>query len=505
MIAVRASAASRRRARLTAAVGAASLVLVTACGSTAATQGAARADDDGLTGARSTYAAGPGGSGLGEPGALPGQASVAAGPAGITSTPDAGGGAPVTHGGSRGAGPSAAAAGPLPTGPVEIGIAYKEGLEQAGQAAGVKISTADSKAVFDALVDEVNRTGGLAGRQIRPVYVVTPSNSSQTLAQLDQEKCVAWTEDHHVAAVATGGGFTEVLPACLQKKGVPFLFVTNGVTEKRAFERYPLMHLLYPGQYRATGPWVEQLWVHGWFNAPGIKIGVMRYDLPDQTRIQKQILEPALKQHGLSVTAEAAINLNAGDGGVSAVQSALLSFRSKGVTHLVNVDPDGNLTLFGMKFAESNNYRPKWALTSYVLPYLQQINNQSQLAGAAGLGWAPTIDVDESRDPGSTPSRARCLKVMKDHGIQTADRMSVFQVTYSCDLLFVLQSVAKRAGSLTPAALQRGFDGTRAIDSAAFAGVGFSPVQHDAANRARYFVFDNACVCFRYDSKVFPF
>jgi hypothetical protein len=408
-------------------------------------------------------------------------------------------------GGSGGDGPAATVTGPTASGPVEIGIAYKEGLEQVGQSAGVKISTADSKAVFDALVDEINKTGGLAGRKIRPVYVVTPTNSSETLAQLDQEKCVAWTEDHHVVAVATGGGFTEVLPSCLQKKGVPFLFVTNGVTEKRAYERYPLMHTLYPGQYRATGPWVEQLWAHGWFNAPGIKIGVLRYDQPDQTRIQKDILEPALKRHGLTVTADAAINNSASDGGVSAVQNALLNFRSKGVTHLVNVDPDGNIALVGMKIAESNSYRPKWALTSYVLPYVQQINNQSQLAGSAGIGWAPTIDVDEARDPGSTRSRARCLQVMKEHGVQSADRMSVFEVTYSCDLLFVLQAVANRAGSLAPAAFQQGFDATRAIDSAAFAGVGFGPEQHDAANRARYFAFDNACVCFKYTSKPFAF
>jgi len=408
---------------------------------------------------------------------------------------------PVTGGG-----PIATAAPVVPgRGPVEIGIAYRQGLEQAGDASGFRISAADGRAVFEALVDEVNRTGGLAGRPIKPVYVEIPAQSSETLAQLDQQMCSAWTEDHKVVAVATGGPFTDNLPACLEKRGVFSLFVNPAGSEERTFRTFSLMRTLYPGQYRAVPTWVDTLARQRWFAGPTTKIGVIRYDVPDQKRIADEELKPALRRHGMSVAVEAAIDPNASDGGIAAGKAALLRFQSENVTHLMPLDPNGNMTLVGMKLAESNAYRPKWALTSYVLPYVQQTNNQSQLRGAAGLGWAPAIDVDEQNDPGASPARTRCLDVMRRHSVQVADRTSLFQAGYSCDLLFTLQTAARLGGTISTAGFLKGIAALRSADSAAFAGIGFGPQRPDGANRARYFTFVDSCLCFRYATKPFAF
>ena len=515
----RASAARRSATALAVSVA---MLLLAACGSTVAqnnvaapggSTGLGQAQGDvaaelGVGGSEVAEDAGVGGA-MGETGspgggALPpgrsGTAGVRGGAAGAATAPDGTSAAGGTGGGNGlGAG---AGTGLKPGTPVEIGIDYKEGMEEAGEASGFKVVGADGKAVYDAIIDEINRTGGLKGHPLKPVYVELPAQTSETRDSLDQRMCSAWTEDHRVTAVASPGGLTEVLPACLQKKGIPMLFVNPAVSEAAAYTRYPLMHTLYPGQYRAFGTWIDSLAAQRWFGATP-KIGLLRYDLPDQRRIAEQIVKPALARHGLRVAAEAAVDPNAGDGGIAAGKSALLNFQSKGVTHLLPQDTNGNMTLFGMKLAESNSYRPKWALTTYVLPYIQQTNNQSQLSGAGGLGWAPAVDVDDARDPGATPARKRCLDVMRRHGVRMADRSSAFQASYSCDLLFLLQAVANKAESLTASGLQAAFARVQAFDSAAFAGVGFRGGRRDAATSARYFAYDNGCLCFRYTTKPF--
>jgi hypothetical protein len=51
-----------------------------------------------------------------------------------------------------------------------VGITYVQGADQALAALGAsKISLGDTKAVFQTMVDWINKTGGLAGRQVVPV------------------------------------------------------------------------------------------------------------------------------------------------------------------------------------------------------------------------------------------------------------------------------------------------------------------------------------------------
>ena len=167
-----------RRSRL-AAIGAAGIALVaTGCGTTVsntAASGAGAPATDGLSvpSAGTTGATGPGSATTGTTG-VPGAPGVTA-PNGVTGPTTAPNGQVVLPPGTA---PGQSAPGVTAT-KIYVGMIWPKNQDAVNQAAGAGgISVGDTKADGNAIIDDINKHGGIAGRKVVPVWQAVDSTSA---------------------------------------------------------------------------------------------------------------------------------------------------------------------------------------------------------------------------------------------------------------------------------------------------------------------------------------
>ena len=104
---------------------------------------------------------------------------------------------------------------------ITVGIVYTPGAAEANSAAGANgISQGDEKANFTAIAANVNAHGGLGGRKLQYVFYALPASTTKPYAQIDQELCAFFSQDHKVFAVNLDGiSSTGSFAACMEKAG----------------------------------------------------------------------------------------------------------------------------------------------------------------------------------------------------------------------------------------------------------------------------------------------
>ena len=149
---------------------------------------------------------------------LPARSQTSAGSAGAPTT----GGAPASPPGrvpTKGPGWDAKT--------VSIGVLTQKDAQQAFAAAGYSgINTGDTEAQAKAVIADVNRRGGLFGRQVKPEFVDVPTlNSAENPDAAGNVVCSHFSEDHPVVAVVNIIATLDVdsFRACLAKHKI-FLF-----------------------------------------------------------------------------------------------------------------------------------------------------------------------------------------------------------------------------------------------------------------------------------------
>jgi hypothetical protein len=233
------------------------------------------------------------------------------------------------------------------------------------------------------------------------------------------------------------------------------------------------------------------------------KIGVLRYDVASQERALNLALKPALARHGLRVAEEAAIGLPGAASGagysVAHFQSAVLRFHSNGVTHVLFLGH--GMSFFFMNMAESQAYRPQYGLTSLdeAALLLQGVVPTAQLANSRGIGWRPTTDVDDSRDPGGNASVKRCHAMLAASGQVPSGRGQEESSYGFCDGFFTLQAAFMGTTNISRDAIVPAINalGTR-YRSALSLATRLTSQRHDGVAAIRRFDYDEGCSCFRY-------
>src|SRR4051794_28015501 len=163
-------------------------------------------------GKASTSSSSPGG-GAGGAGGLAGPTPT--GPGGIrggSSTTAGGGPAPHTDAGTTASGPGVTAT------KIYVGISYSTNADALNQAAGVtNAAVGDEKGYGNAVIDDINRHGGIAGRRVVPVWHDYDGTSTDTSAVQEQAACADYTQDHHVFAVLELGD--DAFNTCVTRTG----------------------------------------------------------------------------------------------------------------------------------------------------------------------------------------------------------------------------------------------------------------------------------------------
>ena len=361
------------------------------------------------------------------------------------------------------------------------------------------VATGDQAALTNAVVNDINAHGGIAGRRVRLlIYDVKPQDATANPSSAYQAACAFFTQDNHVAAVAS---YLSLLPAnfysCLQQAGV--VVTTPDEEFSAAFlSRFAntVVEPNAPSYTRLMADNVDALWSAGWLTAQS-RVGVVGFDTPDGHSSVDAGLVPALQRHGLKLADSFYTSTDTSAYGQYA--GPVLRFKTEGIDR-VFFAIGGEPALFALA-AEQQAYHPYYELGSLEYPgVLEQDLPADQLVGAMGIGFDPYFDLDDAHWTAiRTPGEARCLSAVKPAGQDLSTGTTLGIAAWICDDWYFMQTALQGLTTVTPAAFAAAVDrvGTRFASASAF-GTNFSLGHHDGAAAYRMNRFNSSCSCFQY-------
>ena len=514
--------APRRSGHVLAALA---VVLVAGCGTTVPTAGGGLATATSGAGGAQTglgaagggvltpAAAGPqAGAADSAPGAARGGASAGDTAAGQLTTAAAGGNAGTGSTAQRGGMPLAGRGYDAKT--LYLGFPTNNDVNDSAKNLGLAaLNFGDIPAQIKAVVDDVNKHGGILGRKVVPVLhdIKTADLQSDPNGQA-QATCSAFTEDRKVVAVVNvvAGIDVQTFYSCLAKHDTPVVSAGFTPVDDAFVASYsPYLYKLTSASFTSLIPvWIARLAAQGYFGGwntasggPGTgpaKIGLLYPAAQPQQRIFAS-LRKQLSQHGYDVVKEYQYSVASLDQESSSMASAVLAFNSAGVTHVLSSESDA---LLFMTAAENQHYRPRYGLTSYHAPAaaLQGTVPAGQLVGSMGVGWLPVSDVDSSHSPGPVgPGETSCRRIMKDHGVDISSAGAATVAFAECDGIRLILGAVTTQQDASSRGIRAGVARTGpTFQSALVRRSGFSATSAVMPGAVRDFAYDGSA--YRYTS-----
>jgi Periplasmic binding protein len=398
---------------------------------------------------------------------------------------------------------------------VYIGVTTVNDIATVATALGLKSANPGNQVKDgEAMVAELNREGGLFGRKI----VLAPDNLSTAslLVNPDQDAsqaCTHFTQDRPVIAVwnTLTPLDTPTFRSCFAQAKIPLLSGSIAPTDTAALNELHgyAISVISPSFTDLAPTLVARLKAEHFFTgwntvtgAPGkspVKIGIITKNTPTGTRAAA-LLSGALARAGYAPTAQFNYTVGA-SGTTSNLSTAVLQFRSRGITHVFSTDNGYSMFL---EQANSQRYYPRSAISSFDTPELLQYNApKKELVGALGIGSDPSLDVDFAQDPGYiTPAEKTCLveqqKLQSYAGLRFAEAIGLEY----CDAFRLIRAAALAAGGLSGPDLVRGLQlaGPTYVPAISFES-GLHTNDFALPGAGRDLAFGGKCQCFAYTSK----
>jgi hypothetical protein len=407
---------------------------------------------------------------------------------------------------------------------VYVGVMYQSGSDQANKALGNNVTSGDQKADAQAVIDDINAHGGVAGRKLVPVYYDLQTTDARPYTTIDAEMCAKFTQDNHVFAAAAEG-LTDNFTACLTNAGVLQVNSLGQLIgpDKAYFEKYPyVFQMAYVSQERMMSAEVPSLvrqnYFSGWNTTTGVaangvpaKLGVLSFDTLNWSQPLRHVMLPALARAGHAVdpsdVQEVAYPSQTTDIGstVTQIQSAVLRFRQDGVTHVIVLDGNGSMTLYMLNNMRGQHYYPRLGINSATgaeTLATQYHQDTQSFNGAVGIGWLPLLDLPPGIGDKHFTSRTKdCITMIeKRTGQSFPDTNSASIALAYCDELHLIADAAAKAGPVinrdTASAAIESFRGN--FPTVGSLGLYFSPTQHDGIEYGYDLEFDESCACTKY-------
>jgi ABC-type branched-subunit amino acid transport system substrate-binding protein len=503
-----------RRAPWLVAVVVAGLALASGCGSTV--QYASTGQQlDGLSGTQSTTETAPTGGTAPTTTGLPGRPT------------DHGGGNPTAaEGGSNpttnpvDARHETAVSGPVSRSPIKVGfltIDYSKAYAAVGLSQGPAF---DWKANYRALVDGLNKRGGLQGRRIEP-YFYAIDGTAASYASESQAACAYLVQDEHVKVVVSYAASAQsfMLSPCFAQAGVAQIDANFGVREDTG-DLHKTPGLIAPESLTvdryasALITWANR---QGWLTRAN-RLGVFVEDCPADRRTYDTVVVPLAGRLGIPVesyTTSCIQGFAEVSQTVSDVQSAALRFRADGVDRVMylTLGESGVNGLFTQN-ADSQRWNPVYLLTTIAQPVngaqIGQIAT-SQLPNTRGIGWMPGWDVDApSWSPAQTALQNQCRATAHQGGVSfPAPRgpQANLNPYMECDTLLLLDRVLGITHGVTSFSAITGAVNRLAsgyVSPMTDGPTAFAPGQHAGVRDAALFSYKASCHCFSYDTPSRP-
>jgi hypothetical protein len=409
---------------------------------------------------------------------------------------------------------------------ISIGVGYTSNGDAADAALGAaNVTQGDGKADAQAVINDINRNGGVAGRKIVPVWNSENAQSTSPRATQEQQWCANYTQDHHVFAAIDFDAGDHDLVSCLTKTA---LLIGDDEAagplvgfDQRDFTDYPYFvdpaTLELDSEAEAEVPLlVRQGYFTAWnpttgsAGATAAKVAVIGLDLPAWNQQIDQVLLPLLARNRIQVDPEDVFRIYdppssaQDDTTVADIQNATLKMRSDGVTHVIDLDANGALTLLFANDAYSQHYYPRLGInTAAGLQALQGDIQPASENGAEGLGWYPVLDLPSSAAGDSSnfssATRRHCAAVLKAAGITfTSTNAEAVALTY-CDDLYFIQRVLNSTATVTRDSFITAVNQlTSPFPAAQFPLMRLGPNRHYGVSQGWDMRYVSSCQCVRY-------
>lgn len=388
---------------------------------------------------------------------------------------------------------------PIRLGFITIDLA---GAEKVLIGTGTQVSFGDGDLETRALVADLNKRGGIAGRKVEGFYAkVNPASADPAAAYV--AGCTKLTEDAKVFAVVTVLNVTQGFVDCVAKHQTLLINVSFNPGDDAILEQHrewlyspPLMSL-----DRGTALLLNDLRGQGKLGA-GAKLGVVVNEAdPQLPRVYAKTVKPMLDAWKVPHI-RAAISGNRSD----PIASAVLTFSTEQVNRVVFISPNGLAQLQFMNFAEDQLYRPQYSFWDPDSPkFVSENAPLNQRPNISGIGALPVSDVPPSQHPQSS-GESRCLQILREAGESSTDRNSNLASTLYCDGTWAFQAVTeKTTGTLTAATWRAAYPtvGSSYPSITTFA-TNFGSGRNDNASLYRQLNWNQACPCLTFVSPVRP-
>jgi hypothetical protein len=402
---------------------------------------------------------------------------------------------------------------PVETGPITVGFltTATSNSSQYGASLG---NTITETSADQALVDAINKKGGIDGRQLKVVFAHTDTGSTNWDNDF-QAACETFTQDHHVDAVL-GYEFTYEpdFESCLAKQGIPHLTDGFNVPGSAELAQYPMFWSLDVPTIGARSIAKFQGAISTGFLTTKNKLGVLLDDCPGTQSAWKDQVLPFLQAHHIDVattfTAGCSTGNNAGvTSEIGDLTNGLLKFRSAGVDRISFVAVSEAPVLYLASIAaNAQGYKPGWIVSS--LGQLAIIGGEApmpQMQNTRGFGWLPSQDVPPAYAPKNNAAQNRCLSLLKSQNVHPRSAADYGYAYNACEAMFVYekalqldggntdgQAVSNAIGNIGSFESTLNLEGKSTFTSAR---------RNDAPLIYKPINWDGNCHCFRYGSQTY--
>jgi hypothetical protein len=317
---------------------------------------------------------------------------------------------------------------------------------------------AEQQADFTALIDSLNKEGGIACRKVVPQFFSANPTDQAGLQQI----CLNIVQSGAFAALDPGA-YAVVGPMCFAQNHMPY-FGGYFITQKQGNQGFPYLFDLaqFDRLFRDT---IFALRDRGFFqSAKGFKkLGIIY-----RSCFPELIAQTIAALHQSGVQDSQIVTYSMGCPSVFAspsdVEAAVLKFKSSGVTHVTEVQDVGEMANF-TAVAEQQGFRPQWGLGDDQVIGTAYGNQPPNAANMANAIIVTESRNGEERTPGLTPTpgTVKCDAWYRAHGLKPTYGQPPAAGNF-CDQLLMLKAAAENAPSIGIDTLAAGLQRAKSID-----------------------------------------
>ena len=362
----------------------------------------------------------------------------------------------------------------------------------------------DREAQIAALVEWVNARGGIAGRQIEAKVHVFDAITDGPIAE--EALCNAITQDDKAFAVVLTGQFQENARPCYANANTLMLDGTLYPIDVKGYDDLApyLWSPFLPTYDDLITGLAASLIDGGWFE--DATVGVIAIQSELSQRVYDEQFLPLLTQAGIDVVSYNTIDPTDGASFDNDQLQAIVNFKEAGVDHVVAIGGSRLVSWF-INTSITQNFEPRYAMSSYDSPDFNVFNYSDKLGGAQGVSVTPGFDIRQDQWPyPAEGAESECVEVFTNAGLAADDRQTVRTGLIYCDALRLLETAGESATELSATGLGEAIWAIGdSFDAASTYGVEFEPGQYAGGDLYVNISFDEGCGCLEVDGPVVDF